>query len=288
MRVSAWPIALSVVVGAGTALVELQVGIGVVAGLVVAAIGMQIQLAIEIRNADVEAQVRLRELSPITAVKELDGRSADFLNQLATAQIEYLSSGTDRPTVFDLELDHRRTMLLEQYQECARGTMRLNLRPVSILRETDGVTTVSEELKATSVVPAERYWNAPSGLSYLDQQEDMLGRGVRIQRVFIQPETTLEELVPVISRHLAWRDEYGAERLDVRVALMETLSDDLISDYAIVDLSSVIRLEIQHGLDQPTAVTWHTSPNAVDAAIRLYQRLWVSGRDPAELAIFGQ
>lgn len=287
MRAAVVPIVLSVLAGAGTALLDPQIGIGIVAGLIVAAIALQIQLTIQISGADLEAQVQLQELSAITAVRDLDKPSGDFLNRLATAQAKYLRSSPRRPVVFDLELEHRRTMLLAQYEECGRGTMRLNLRPASILRETDGVSTVSKELKATSVVPAGPYWDTPSGLSYLKQQETMLDAGVTIRRVFVQHEASLAELASVVSKHLAWREHYGVEKLDVRVALIETLSDELIADYAIVDDSSVIRLEIQHGLDQPTAVTWDTSPTAVDTARRLYERLWVSGRDPMDLPPWG-
>lgn len=285
-RISAFPIAISVVAGAGTALLDPQIGIGVVVALVVAAISLQIQLITQIAGSDIEAQVQLKELSPITTVRNLDKPSANFLTALARAQARYLKSGPNRPVVFDLELDHRRTMLLEQYEECARGTMRLNLRPASILRETDGVSTVNEELRATSVVPVHSYWDAPSGISYLEQQEAMLKQGVKIRRVFIQPKRALNDLNLVIERHMAWRERYGKDRIDVRVALIEKLPDELISDYAIVDRSSVIRLETQHGLAQPTAVTWDTAPTAVDAASRMYDRLWASGEDPANLASF--
>lgn len=286
VRGSALPIAISVIAGVGTALLDPQIGIGVVVALVVAAISLQIQLIAQITSADVEAQVQLQELSPITTVSKLDHDSADFLKSLAKAQTRYLESSPNRPVVFDLELDHRRTMLLEQYEECARGTMRLNLRPSSILRETDGVSTVNEELRATSVVPALTYWDGPTGLSYLEQQEAMLERGVKIRRVFIQSETKLDDLSQVIERHVSWRESYGKDKVDVRVALIEQLADELIGDYAIVDRSSVIRLETQHGLAQPTAVTWDTAPATVDAASRMYDRLWLSGADPAGMANF--
>jgi len=281
-RISAVPIAVSVLAGITTALFEAQIGIGIVAGLVVAAIALQLQLMIQLAGSDLDAQIQLRELGPIANLGRLDKSSGDFLLRLAEAETRYLQ-GSEHPVVFDLELEHRRAKLLEQYDECARGMMRLNLRPASMLRETDGVSTVSRELRATSVVPAASYWDSASGVSYLEQQSALLDRGVVIKRVFIQDRSTLEDLSKVMTRHLAWREKYGHETLDVRVAFLDDLSDELISDYAIVDSSSVIGLEIQLGVNQPTAVTWDTSSVAVARASRMFERLWASGHDPADL-----
>jgi hypothetical protein len=286
-RLFAVPFAVSLVVGVVTALVEAQIGIGIVAALVVAAISLQLQLIIQLSGSDLDTQMRLRELAPVAKLRDLDKSSGDFLLRLAEAETRYLE-GMSHPVVFDLELEHRRTKLLEQYDECARGTMRLNLRPTSLLRETDGVSTVNKELRATSLVPASSYWDSGSGISYLEQQNALLQRGIKIKRVFIQDKASLSDLSKVVARHFAWRSEHGSDVLDFRVAFLGGLPEELINDYAIVDNSSVIRLETQLGVGQPTAVTWDTSTAAVDRAARMFERLWAHGQDPSSIAALGE
>lgn len=284
LRLVVIQLVLGLVAGVGTALVSAQVGIGIVAGLVVFAISLQVQLLADVSRADVEARAKLRELGPVSELLELDKDSAGFLTELASAQARYLKAQR-RLVVFDLELNHQRTELLDKYEECARGTLRLDLRPTSILRETDGVSTVARDLWATSAVAAPVYWDSPSGRAYLDQQETLLEAGIVIRRVFIEEENSLEDVADVVKRHLVWRERYGAAKADVRIALVDRLAPDLIADYAIVDGATVIRLELHRGSSAPVAVVWETSPAAVERAVRSYERLWQEALDPLSFAL---
>lgn len=276
---------IAIVAAVGTALFAVNVGVGIVAGLVAFVISLQIQMLMATASTDFAAQVTIQELAPIVALKQVDPGTADFIKDLARAQGRYLQAPR-RDVIFDLELNHQRTALLELYDECSRGQMRLNLRASSMLRETDGVASVSRELKATSVVPVIAYWDSPGGHDYLDQQEGLLERGVVIRRVFIESEATLSDLRNVVDRHLGWRRKFGADKVDVRIALLEGLPSDLIEDYAIVDGETVIRLEIQRAVNQPSAVVWETSSVALERAQRAFDRLWRSAVEPTKLPVF--
>lgn len=287
IRTATLPVVLGIVVGVGTALLEVSIGLGIVAALLVGVTALQIQLLVAFEKADVEAKVTLRELAPVTTVTSLDKPIGEFILALATAQIDFLKEDPRRPPVFNDELEHQRDRLLEQYTECARGTMRISLVASPILRETDGVSTVRKTLCATSLVPPLTYWDVASGLSYLKQQESMLDARVSIKRVFIQNSETLDELSRVMATHLEWRDRYGEDLLDVRVALLDdSLDDDLIVDFAVVDDSTVIRLETQRGIDHPTAVVWEAAHAAVARGNDLFTRLWAGGHDPTSFSTF--
>jgi hypothetical protein len=287
IRAAILPVTLSIVAGIGTALLEVSIGLGIVAALLVGVIALQIQLLTTIGKADVEAQVILHELAPVTKVLELDKSTGEFLLSLATAQIEFLMADPQPPPVFNDELEFRRKRLLGQYEECARREMHVSLVASPIIRETDGVSAVGETLRATSLVPPLTYWDVARGLSYLVQQEGMLEDGVSIKRVFIQNSTALDELSRVMATHLEWRDRYGDDLLDVRVVLLdEPLDDDLVVDFAVVDASAVIRLATQHGIDHPTAVVWEAEPSAVAQGNSRFERLWQGGCDPTSFPQF--
>jgi hypothetical protein len=259
---------VSMMVGLGTTLLGVDVGVGIVSSLVTFVIALQIQLLAEVAE-------------PFITVTAIDEGSGEYLIALAEAQSRYLTS-LARPATFDLELAQQRAALLERYEECARGMMRLELRPSSILRETDGVYAVSADLKATSVVNPIEYWDSPSGLSYLAQQEALLESGVRMTRVFIEDKTRLPDLVAVVSRHLEWKRR--GLPIGVRIALIDRLDQDLVSDYAIVDNGMVIRLETQRGV--PVAVVYETFPSSVERALRSFDRLWTMAIDASEFAEF--
>jgi hypothetical protein len=286
-RAAVLPVALSIAAGVGTALLDLSIGLGVIAALLVGVIVLQIQVLTTIDKTDVDAQLTVRELAPFLGARELDRATGDYLLKLAQAQIHFLQTDADRPTAFDLELGHQRERLLDQYEECARGILRVNLRASPILRETDGVSTVTKSFRATSLVPPHAYWDGASGQSYLQQHQGMLDGGVEIKRVFIQSPEALDELIPVVSKHLDWRSQYGATQLDVRVVFLEeSLDGDLIEDFGIVDDATVIRLETHRGLAQPTAVVWESSAQATTRANRHFDRLWSLGHDPVHLPGF--
>jgi hypothetical protein len=286
-RSATLPLVLSVAAGVLTALLGVSIGLGVIATLLVGVVALQIQILVTIERTDIEAQIALRALAPVTAASNLDAATGDYLVELAEAQVEFLTRSQALPPVFDLELEHQRDVLLEHYEESAQGKVRVNLRASPVLRETQGVSSVKSKLLATSVVPALTYWDTPTGLAYLRQQEGMLEAEVSIKRVFIQHKEDLAELARVIDTHLQWRERYGPDRLDVRVALIDdTLDSDLVVDFAIVDDSTVIRLETQRGIEQPTAVVWEAARTAVDQADRRFERLWSGGFDPASLDLF--
>jgi hypothetical protein len=287
IRAATLPVTLSIATGVGTALLDVSIGLGIIAALLVGVVALEIQLLITIEKADVEAQVMVHELAPVTHVSNLDKSTGEFLLSLATAQAGFLTADPRLPPVFGDELEYRRKRLLEQYEECARGEMRVSLVTSPIIRETDGVSAVRKTLRATSLVPPLSYWDVARGLSYLTQQEGMLEDGVSIKRVFIQNSATLDELSRVMATHLEWRDRYGDNLLDVRVALLdEQLDDDLVVDFALVDDSTVVRLATQHGIDHPTAVVWEAAPSAVARGNRRFERLWSGGREPTSFPQF--
>jgi hypothetical protein len=286
-RSATLPLVLSVVAGVLTALLGVSIGLGVIATLLVGVVALQIQILITIERTDIEAQIALHALAPVTAASNLDTATGEYLLKLAEVQVEFLTRSQALPPVFDLELEHQRDVLLEHYKESAQGKIRVNLRASPVLRETQGVSSVKSTLLATSLVPALTYWDTPTGLAYLRQQEGMLEAEVSIKRVFIQHQDDLADLERVIDTHLQWRERYGPDRLDVRVALIDdTLDSDLVVDFAIVDASTVIRLETQRGIEQPTAVVWEAARTSVDQADRRFERLWSGGFDPASLDLF--
>lgn len=287
LRITVLPIVLSIAVGVITALVSVSVGLGVIAALLVGAIAILVHLVITLQRADAEAQATLHLLEPVTTAQMVDRSTGEYLLSLAKAQVTFLTTARELPPVFDLELAHQREVLLDQYKESAHGRIRVNLRASPVLRETEGVSSVRETLHATSAVPPLTYWDVPGGLSYLNQQEAMLEAGVSIKRVFIHREANLPELARVIATHLEWRHRYGAEKLDVRVTLIDdTLDSELVMDFAVVDDATVIGLETHHGIAQPTAIVWEAAPAAVTQANRRFERLWTVGLDPETLAPF--
>lgn len=264
-----------------TSLASQRVGLTIIVAAIMAGIGLQVQLFAETAGSDYEAKTRLKELAPIVKVGELDTKSGQYLVQLAAAQLEYLQS-SQRIDVFDLELTHQREGLIEVYDECARGTMRLELSVSPVIRETDGVSTVRSELDATSLVDAISYWNCSSGHSYLDLQTSLLQRGVAIRRVFIERPESLSDLREVVRTHMRWRD--SGLNADVRIAFINEVPPDLLVDYAIVDSNTVIRLESQRGV--PVAVVWETAPQAVERRKQAFRRLWNMAKDPKDLPEF--
>jgi hypothetical protein len=281
------PLILGVAAGVLTALLNVSIGLGVIATLLVGVLALQIQILVTIERSDIEAQLALRALAPVSTASNLDAATGEYLLKLAEAQVEFLTRSESLPPVFDLELEHQRDVLLQHYKESAQGKIRVNLRASPVLRETEGVSSVKGTLLATSVVPALTYWDTPTGLAYLRQQEGMLDDDISIKRVFIQHEEDLAELTRVIDTHMQWRERYGPELLDVRVTLIEeALDSDLVVDFAIVDGTTVICLETQRGIEQPTAVVWEAADAAVKLAERRFERLWSGGLDPASLGVF--
>jgi hypothetical protein len=286
VRIAVLPIVLSVVIGVGTALVDTPVALGIIGALLVGVIAVLVHLVISLQRTDADAQATLHELLPITHAKRLDRATGDYLLALATAQTTFLTTARKLP-VFDLELEHQREILLAQYAESANGRIVVNLKASPVLRETDGVSSVNKTLNATSVVQPHTYWDVPSGLSYLEQQQAMLDDDVVIRRIFIYRRADLPDLKQVMQTHLAWRKSYGPQKLDMRVTLIDdSLDSDLVVDFAIVDGTTVVGLETHHGIAQPTAIVWEADESAVATARRRFKRLWAAGIDPDELAEF--
>jgi hypothetical protein len=284
---AAAPLALGILAGIGTSTLPLAVGLGILAALVVGVITLQIQVMVTMERNDVEAQMLLRELEPIVRLSHLDEASGEFLLRLAAAQANYLNARPRPPALFDDELSHQQQRLLERYDEGAQGKMSVSLVASPVFRETDGISMVKKNLCATSLVPARTYWDGASGASYLRQQEGMLEAGISIKRVFIQPQEELEALARVMGVHLQWRERYGPNLLDVSLVLLDDrLDDDLILDFAVVDDSTVIRLDTAHGIDHPVAVVWESGPSAVAAASTRFERLWQCGHDPLAFPVF--
>jgi hypothetical protein len=285
MRIAVLPTVLSVLVGAGTALVDTAVALGIVAALLVGVIAVLVHLVISLQRADADGQAVLHELSPIIRVKELDRATGEYLLSLAAAQVTFFAAARTLPAVFDLELENQRNVLLAHYKESASARIVVNLKASPVLRETEGVSSVSKTLDATSVVPPLTYWDAPSGLSYLRQQEAMLEAGIVVRRAFIYRRTDLGELAHVIHTHLEWRKRFGPAKLDVRITVIDdSLDSDLVVDFAIVDETTVVGLETHHGIAQPTAIVWEAETTAVAHAKRRFERIWASGADPEEFA----
>jgi hypothetical protein len=95
-RHAALPVVLSVATGVLTALLEIPIGLGVIAALLAGVVALQIQILVTIDQSDIEAQIAPRAQAPAA--------------------------------VFDLELEHRRDVLLEHYKESVQRKVRVDLR----------------------------------------------------------------------------------------------------------------------------------------------------------------
>jgi hypothetical protein len=277
-------LAATLITGVATALLDVRIGLGVVGALAMFIIGLQFELLFATSADTEEADVLLRDLAPIIAVRRRDQASGDFLLKLAEAQESYLESGR-RLQAFDAELTEERKRLLRRYEECSRGSMRIDLRPASVLRETDAIAIVTDELMATSLVNPTDYWDSALGMKYLREQEARLKNGATIRRVFLELDSSLAPLCNVVNQHMAWK----ADKLDAdcRIALIGKVQPHLIQDFAVIDRRTVIRLETPRGLDVPSFAVWETDPEVAESQLRSFRQLWDESLDPAEFSEFG-
>jgi hypothetical protein len=268
--------------GVATALLDVKVTVGIVGALVMFVIVLQFELLFALSGSDEDAKATLRELAPIVRLHERKADDSAFLLRLAVDQTRYADSGR-RPQAFDAELNEERRALLRRYDECAQGSMRIDLRPSSISRETDAATMLASELLATSLVDPAEYWDAPVRLKYLREQEDKLRRGAKIRRIFIERQEALHPLRKVVTQHLAWQED-GLDA-ECRIAIIGQVQERLIEDYAVVDGETVVRLETTR--DKPSFAVWETNPEVIEARTKAFQLLWDEAREPSEFAAFG-
>lgn len=273
----------TLVTGVGTALLDVRVGIGLVSALAMFIIGLQFELLFATSADDEEAKTQLRDLAPVIAVRQQDRESGEFLLKLALAQLRYLAA-EGRLKAFDAELIEGRRGLLRRYEECARGSMRLDLRPASVLRETDAVAILEQELLATSLVNPADYWDSPLGIKYLRDQEAKLRAGAKIRRIFLEIDGSLAPLRKVVEQHLKWRDD--GLSAECRIALIGKVQAHLIQDYAVIDQQTVIRLETPRGLDVPAFAVWETDLAVAESQFRSFEQLWEESLDPIEFPEF--
>ena len=124
---------------------------------------------------------------------------------------------------------------------------------------------VTERVKATSYVDAERFWNSVAGEEYFKANVALAKRGVPITRIFIGDRDTLSRFTMIMLRH-------RNAGMKVLVAPTEELSPDMCEDYLIADDRLVVYLELTlDGMPRSERIT--INDQEVDRAIAKFDRL---------------
>jgi hypothetical protein len=112
--------------------------------------------------------------------------------------------------------------------ELAKGhfTVRMqdNLSTVSMLV----IPYAKENVKAVSYADFEKWWRSESGRKYLQKNQNLISRGIKITRIFIVPESKIESFHDIVET----QQQVG---VDVLLAFEENLEPHLLDSYAMVD-----------------------------------------------------
>jgi hypothetical protein len=109
--------------------------------------------------------------------------------------------------------------------------------PFSPLGHKNYMHDTERDVKATSSVDAEAFWNSAAGQKYFQFNIDLIERGVKITRVFIGNRPTLLRHKPIIDRHR----QVG---IAIQLGLTEELPVELCEDYLIADDRIVVTYEL--------------------------------------------
>jgi hypothetical protein len=112
--------------------------------------------------------------------------------------------------------------------ELAKGhfTVRMqdNLSTVSMLV----IPYAKENVKAVSYADFEKWWRSESSRKYLQKNQNLISRGIKITRIFIVPESKIESFHDIVET----QQQVG---VDVLLAFEENLEPHLLDSYAMVD-----------------------------------------------------
>ena len=113
--------------------------------------------------------------------------------------------------------------------EIASGLVEYDLTPGGVLyTEVDVVASARDRARVTSFVNSPEYWTSPYGSAYLAQNRAAIARGVKITRIFIEDQTYLQALRPIVQTH---RDA----GIECRVAIRTEVPATCLRDFAILD-----------------------------------------------------
>lgn len=111
--------------------------------------------------------------------------------------------------------------------ELAKGhftvRMKNNLSISSLL-----IPYAKNNVKAVSYADFEKWWRSESGRKYLQENQNLISRGIKITRIFIVPESKIESFHDIVET----QQQIG---VDVLLAFEESLAPDLLDSYAMVD-----------------------------------------------------
>jgi hypothetical protein len=251
-------LAASIVLSIGLILLGVDRPGSIIIGIGTTIIGLLIDLAVRIDQAEEQIIIAGRLSDRLVADEYLfgaiDAIVADYGQVATTAE-------------FDIFRDRARHVL-EDCQTTLHDLIEgfMTVAPLSQYSfGVKGLTGVSRNLKATSYVDAEHFWNSVAGGRYFLANVELFDRGIAITRVFIGDRATLARIKPIVLRH-------RNAGIHVLVALTDELPLELCEDYLIADDRIVVSLELtREGIARSERIS--VQPQRIAKAINDFERL---------------
>jgi hypothetical protein len=242
----------------------------------------------------IEIMVHVRGLRALTLLPSVvtqmmlsDSATADHVRQILTC---YADAKKVPHRALREQLRQCMSDNLADLQNLSTGAYMIRLQPRPYFRSLAVLDEMRSELMATSLVKVQSYWEGVSGRNYLARQAEVLRRlGVQeclddpwsapIQRIFIQEQSRVRDLLPVLSLHR----QFGIAAF---VAFYHEVPAELREDFMVLDRNLYVHLDLDVNGESVTAgfvVRGGGRDDEVDAARRRFELLKRHCQLPAEI-----